>query len=149
DVCGNAGDTHRGGRAVIIARFQSGLQVVYKPRSLAGDQHFQQVLAWINDRGDHPPFRLLKILDRGDHGWVEFVEPGGCADVGEVQRFYQRQGALLALLYALEATDFHHENLIAAGEHPVLVDLEALFHPRNPGVEPLGPAEDALAYSVS
>ena len=39
-------------------------------------------------------------------------------------RFYRRQGALLALLYALEATDFHAENLIASGEFPVLIDLE-------------------------
>jgi len=39
-------------------------------------------------------------------------------------------GGYLALLYVLEARDFHFENLIAAGEHPMLIDLEALFHPR-------------------
>ncbi len=53
-----------------------------------------------------------------------------CASADEVRRFYERQGRYLALLHALEATDFHCENLIAAGEHPVLLDLEALFHPR-------------------
>ena len=42
--------------------------------------------------------------------------------------FYRRQGAFLALLHALEATDFHNENLIAVGSHPMLVDLESLFH---------------------
>ena len=36
----------------------------------------------------------------------------------------------MALLYVLEATDFHSENIIAAGEQPVLIDLEAIFHPR-------------------
>ena len=40
-----------------------------------------------------------------------------------MKRFYERQGGYLALLYMLQATDFHHENLIAAGEHPVLLDL--------------------------
>ena len=35
----------------------------------------------------------------------------------------------------LEATDLHYENLIAAGEHPMLLDLEALFHPRVGGVD--------------
>jgi type 2 lantibiotic biosynthesis protein LanM len=59
----------------------------------------------------------------------------GCATREEVQRFYERQGGYLALLYALEATDFHFENLIASGEHPVLVDLEALFHPHLEGNE--------------
>lgn len=29
----------------------------------------------------------------------------------------------------MEASDFHCENLIAASEHPILIDLEALFHP--------------------
>src|SRR5262249_27900576 len=37
--------------------------------------------------------------------------------------------SLVAVLYGLAAADMHQENLIAAGEHPVLVDLEALFHP--------------------
>jgi type 2 lantibiotic biosynthesis protein LanM len=128
-VDGGKGDRHRGGRSVQIARFSSGLRVVYKPKALAVERHFQELLTWLNDHGDHPPFRTLKILDRGSYGWIEFVGVQSCVSPTEVQRFYQRQGGYLALLYALEATDFHHENLIATGEHPVLVDLEALFHP--------------------
>ena len=124
------GDTHRGGRSVAIARFSSGLKLVYKPRSLATDIHFQQLLTWLNERGDHPPFRTLKILNRDSYGWVEFVTPQTCTSQEELQRFYERQGGYLALLYVLEANDFHSENLIAAGEHPILVDLESLFQPR-------------------
>ncbi|HET7234573.1 MAG TPA: type 2 lanthipeptide synthetase LanM, partial [Longimicrobium sp.] len=41
--------------------------------------------------------------------------------------YHQRCGALLALVYALGGTDFHHENLLACGEHPVLIDLETLL----------------------
>src|SRR5262249_38091433 len=33
-VIGNAGDNHRNGRSVQIAGFQSGLRLVYKPRSM-------------------------------------------------------------------------------------------------------------------
>lgn len=132
-VNGGAGDSHRGGRSVLIAKFSSGFQLVYKPRSLAVEVHFQELLSWVNDRGDHPPFRTLKILDRGTYGWAEFVAPQSCISPTEVWRFYERQGGYLALLYALEATDFHFENLIAAGEHPILLDLEALFHPRVEG----------------
>lgn len=127
------GDTHRGGREVLIARFGNGFQVVYKPRSLAVDLHFQQLLSWLNQRGNHPSFRTLKILNQGTHGWVEFVAAHGCNDPKAIQHFYERQGGYLALLYAIEATDFHFENLIAAGEHPILVDLETLFQPRIKG----------------
>ena len=130
DLKGGVGDTHQGGRSVLIAKFSSGFQVVYKPRSLAVDVHFQEFLNWMNDRGNHPPFQTLKILDRRTYGWVEFVSAFGCSSPEEIQRFYQRQGGYLALLYLLEATDFHSENLIASGEFPILVDLEALFHPR-------------------
>ncbi len=127
-VQGGEGDSHKGGRSVAIAKFSSGFQLVYKPRSLGVEIHFQQLLTWLNERGDHPPFRTLKIINRDTYGWVEFVAAQTCSSTEEIQRFYERQGGYLALLYALEATDFHSENLIAAGEHPVLVDLESLFH---------------------
>lgn len=132
DLEGGAGDRHRGGRSVYILTFNSGFRLVYKPRSLAVDVHFQELLTWLNARGDHPPFRVLEILDENDHGWVEYVEDYGCSSNREIEDFYRRQGGYLALLYALHATDFHHGNLIASGEHPVLVDLEALFHQGSP-----------------
>jgi type 2 lantibiotic biosynthesis protein LanM len=148
DVNGDAGDGHRGGRSVLIAKFGSGLQVVYKPRSLRVDVHFQELLAWLNARGDHPPFRTLEVLDLGNHGWTEFIGARDCSSAEEVWRFYERQGAYLALLYALEATDLHFENLIAAGEHPMLLDLEALFHPRVGGKD-LRQAEQLASNTIS
>jgi type 2 lantibiotic biosynthesis protein LanM len=126
---GDAGDSHRGGRSVLIARCRSGFQVVYKPKSLAVDQHFQDLLGWLNDRGACPPFRQLQILDRGSYGWVEFVSPSPCSSPEQLEQFYRRQGGYLALLYALAAMDFHFENVIAAGDQPILIDLEALFTP--------------------
>lgn len=128
EIKGGAGDSHRQGRSVIVVKFSSGFQVVYKPRSLAVDIQFQNLLTWLNERGDHPPFRTLNILNRKTHGWVEFVKAQDCSSEEEIARFYERQGGYLALLYALQAVDFHFENLIASGEHPVLIDLESLFH---------------------
>lgn len=124
-----AGDTHAGGRAVAILHFAGDVRVVYKPRSLAVDTQFQTLLRWLNGKGATPAFRTLTLLDRGAYGWVEFVAAAACPSPAAVERFYRRQGGYLALLYALSAADFHFENLIAAGEHPVLIDLEALFHP--------------------
>ncbi|MGH9850331.1 MAG: type 2 lanthipeptide synthetase LanM family protein [Blastocatellia bacterium] len=150
-VDGGMGDTHRGGRSVLVARFSSGFRVVYKPRPMAVDVHVQELLAWLNDQGAPQPFRTLKVLDRGSYGWVEFVVAKTCESPDEVRRFYERQGAYLALLYALEATDFHSENLIAAGEHPVLVDLESLFNPHEKGETTAQPglvANQTMVYSV-
>lgn len=125
-----AGDRHRQGRAVMAATFEGGFRLIYKPKSLAADCHLQRLLEWANERGAEPQFRTLKVIDRGSYGWSEYVEAAPCRSAQQVERFYRRQGGYLALMYMLEATDFHYENLIAAGEHPMLIDLESLFHPR-------------------
>lgn len=140
EAASGAGDTHRRGRSVILTRFEDGSRLVYKPRSVAVDRHFQDLIRWVNEKGADPQLRALRVLnreshDRENHGWIEFVHAAGCVSPAEVARFYRRQGAYLALLYILEATDFHFENLLACGEHPVLVDLEALFHPWIRGID--------------
>ncbi len=129
DLRTGLGDAHRGGRTVTLLRFDSGLALIYKPRSMGVEATFQDLLDWIGARGFSPAFRRLGVVDAGDHGWAEVVAAAPCGGAEEIERFYQRQGGYLALLFALSGTDMHHENLIAAGEHPMLVDLEALFHP--------------------
>lgn len=126
---GGLSDPHHGGRTVFILRFESGLRLVYKPRSLRVEKVFQDLLAWLGDQGFSPSARVVEVFDAGDHGWMEHVEAASCDSVEEARRFFLRQGAYLALLHLLDGTDVHHENLIAAGEHPVLLDLETLFHP--------------------
>lgn len=125
---GGVSDPHRGERTVLLLRFRSGLRLVYKPKPLALDAAFQDLLVWLNERGADPAFRPLLVVDRGEYGWVEFINHAKCATADEVHRFYLRQGGYLALFHALAATDFHHENLLACGEHPIPIDLETLFH---------------------
>ncbi|MCG8455715.1 MAG: type 2 lantipeptide synthetase LanM family protein [Holophagales bacterium] len=123
------GDRHAGGRAVVCVGFASGVKVVYKPRSLELDRVFRQLVEWFGEQGLEARLRAPQVLCREGYGWAEHVERIPCRDARELRRFYARQGVYLALLYALEATDFHHENLIAVGEHPMLIDLETLFQP--------------------
>ena len=148
EVRAGAGDAHRGGRSVVLLKFSSGLQLVYKPKSLAIDAHFQELLTWLNEQGQQPALRTLKLIDKGSYGWTEFIVAAPCLSEAEVARFYERQGAYLALLYALEAVDFHYENVIAVGEHPMLIDLEALFHPRVGLVPPEIPVHRVTQESV-
>jgi len=130
EILGEQGDTHRGGHSVTVLVWSSGFRLVYKPRAMAIDVHFQELLSRLNDLGYQPAFRTFKVINKGTYGWAEFVQGSSCISKEEVERFYQRQGGYLALLYALEATDFHAENLIAAGEYPMLIDLETLFQPQ-------------------
>ncbi|HCT58974.1 MAG TPA: hypothetical protein DGD08_17375, partial [Gemmatimonas aurantiaca] len=130
EITYGAGDKHHQGRCVTILGFDSGRHIVYKPRSLAVDLAFQQLVGWAaTGMGDHA-WRQPTHLPCGAYGWSEFVAHQPCADTEGIHTFYRRLGAQLALLFALDATDMHLENVMAQGDTPVLVDLEALFHPR-------------------
>ncbi|MFF3665999.1 type 2 lanthipeptide synthetase LanM family protein [Microtetraspora malaysiensis] len=126
----NDGDTHQGGRAVAILRFASGARLVYKPRSVTVHARFATLLRWFDERAGRMDLRVPEVLERDGYGWIAFVEAVPCQSAAEVDGYYRRLGALLALLHTIEAADFHFENLIAHGDQPVLIDLEALFHPQ-------------------
>ena len=123
-----AGDRHEGGRAVTMLLWESGAELVYKPKPLAADAHFQALIEWLDERGASPRLAVVPMVDRGDYGYSAVVRPLPCETEAEVGRFFERQGQLLALFYGLLATDFHCENVIASGEHPHPIDLESLFH---------------------
>ncbi|MET8622716.1 type 2 lanthipeptide synthetase LanM family protein [Kitasatospora sp. NPDC004669] len=122
------GDPHRGGATVSSLCFERGLRIVYKPRPLGAETHFQQVLHWLNPQL-RLPLRDLAHLARDGYGWVAHViaEPAG--DAAELGAFYHRAGTLAALMYVLDAVDCHAQNLLAVRDQPVLIDLEAILHP--------------------
>ncbi len=124
-----AGDHHRDGRTVSILHFAGGRRLLYKPRSLAIDAAFGDLLSWMRDAGCPVSLRSPQVLDRGDHGWAEFIGRADCSGAAGAALFFARHGALLALFHVLCANDVHHENLIACGDFPVPVDLETLFQP--------------------
>jgi type 2 lantibiotic biosynthesis protein LanM len=123
-------DPHRGRRSVLALTFASGRKVVYKPKDMGTEAAYHRLLAWLNERGAPLPFKVLEVLARPTHGWVEFVEHLPCRDEDEAGRYYERAGMLLCLFYVLEGTDCHYENIIASGEYPVLIDTETLMHHR-------------------
>jgi type 2 lantibiotic biosynthesis protein LanM len=122
-------DRHRAGRTALRAHFAAGVRLIYKAKMITVEAAYWELLGWIN-RGIEPPtLRTLQALDCGAYGWVEEIEPRPCRHQREVQAFYYRAGMLLCLIYALEGTDCHNGNLIAAGEHPVLIDPETMLQP--------------------
>ncbi|WP_433392270.1 type 2 lanthipeptide synthetase LanM family protein [Micromonospora sp. KLBMP9576] len=121
-----AGDAHRGGRRVCLVSFDDGSRVVYKPRDLDVDAHFQQLLSWLNGHDADLGLRTITVLARDGYGWAEFVP---AARPASVARYARRYGSLLALLHTLGASDCHPGNMVGAGDDPVLVDLETLFTP--------------------
>ena len=124
------GDSHNGGRTVAILEFDSGLHLVYKPRSMTIDEATESIMETLNSFLD-PECRLRvpRSLDRGLYGWVEYIEPRPCEDQEEIRLFYLRMGVLLGVVHLLQGNDFHLENVIACGSMPVAIDLETISVP--------------------
>ncbi|MEE4560654.1 type 2 lanthipeptide synthetase LanM family protein [Bacillus velezensis] len=121
------GDDHNNGRSIMCLKFDNGHKLIYKPRSLHMDKKFEELITWINQKNFQPELKYAKSIDKKSYGWQKFINYRACNKEKDIELFYERQGAYTALLYILNATDFHLENMIAHSAYPILVDLESLF----------------------
>jgi type 2 lantibiotic biosynthesis protein LanM len=140
------GDCHSGGRAVHRLVFMSGDRLIYKPRSVAMERGVFLFTRWLNEAGHAPSLGAALALDKGGYGWSQHVDTAPCTSEQGVRRFFLRQGANVAIAHLLGASDLHYENVVAAGEYPIIVDLETLFHEPT-AIDGLSPAS-ALAYRI-
>ncbi|CCJ08630.1 Lanthionine synthetase C-like protein [Methylocystis sp. SC2] len=126
-------DRHHGGRSVLIVEFEDGSRVVYKPKDLRLDVRWRALVERLNNAGAPIELRTPIAISREGYGWTAHIRHVGCADSEGCRRFYRRAGAWLALFYSFVGADMHQENIIAAGEHPVPIDLETIIQAADEG----------------
>lgn len=152
---GDLSDPHNGGYSVQIVTFMDGSRVVYKPKDLRVELAWRRLVEHLNRSG--PPIKLKTacVLADDGYGWAEFINHTGCADVEDCKRYFRRAGAWLALFHCFAANDMHQENIIAAGDHPVPVDLETILQSparkdalTDPEAEAFDIATEKLANSI-
>lgn len=141
------------GRTVVRVEFDCGLVLAYKPRSVEAGATFYRILDRLNDHLPVPDFETPTFLGGDDYGWMEWVEQDECDSEAAVERYYRRAGALGCVAYLLDLTDCSFENLVAAGERPLLVDVETALHPyvgadRKPMETGLGSLRDDSVLST-
>jgi type 2 lantibiotic biosynthesis protein LanM len=142
------GDLHAGGQAVARLSLEGG-EVMYKPRSLRVDTVLDGFLQRVFGE-QHARIRVPDVLDRGDYGWAAFIEHRYCEGEAELTAFYRGLGHWLAVLRLLGGIDIHHENLIAAGPVPVVIDAESLFAAiPKPAAAGCGQAHDAAQALIA
>lgn len=134
-------DHHSGGETVVQFGDRDGRgRVLYKPRRVQLEKLLTDGLQKLAEGSSQlRDWRLPRYLVRPDHGWAEYVHARACGVGGEVARYYYRAGALLAYATTLGITDLHCDNLIAASDSPVPIDLETgLHHRQRPGAPSRG-----------
>lgn len=122
------GDPHGGNDRVLIVEFDTGDEIVYKPRSVEPEARVYEFTSWLTrEFEDVPAIDVPTVLKRDDYGWAELVEQVDHTDVESLEQYYRGAGAVLAVSYVLNVTDCHCENIIAGSRSPVVVDLETVF----------------------
>jgi lantibiotic modifying enzyme len=127
DLRGGLSDPHNAGHTVMLLQFRAG-SVIYKPRPGDGEWEWFSFLHGMNALSFQPRLRAAGVLRRNGYCWMERIEPSPCKDQPAARRFYRRMGGIIGAACVLRAVDCHRDNIIAAGEHPILVDAEALCH---------------------
>jgi len=122
-------DPHEGNRTVIRVRFADNDEWFYKPRSGLQESAWFELLDWINIRGFARSFQILTVVCKDRHCWIKGVRPRPCRNRKEAEDYGFRLGALICLIDVLRGVDFHPANIVGAGDQPIVIDCETLFHP--------------------
>lgn len=143
------GDSHKGGKSVVIVHFENDKRLVYKPRSVKLEVGFNEFLSWINAKLiKKSKLYGLKAINFEEYGYIEFVHHEECSRKKDVKEYYVNMGKLLCVAYLLKGKDFHHENIIAKGTCPVIIDLDALFHSNISMTEEIGASSYMKALEI-
>ena len=117
------GDAHNRGKKTARVEMDNGVTVHYKPHCLQNSQRYQEIYAYLCKKAGISCIEQ-RYLIRDTYGWEKHIEWQCCHTEEEVRRYFFRMGIHLMLGYTLGVTDLHGENVMAHGEHPVIIDLE-------------------------
>jgi type 2 lantibiotic biosynthesis protein LanM len=112
----------------MVIDFSDGKSVVYKPRSTSLEAGFQRYLEFFNSAQPDLCLRLMRVIDKGPYGWVEFVAFSEHTNESESDSYYFKLGFLASILFSINGVDIFFENLVSCGIDPVIIDLETMFH---------------------
>lgn len=143
-VGGDLSDPHNFGHSVQIITFEDHTKLVYKPKDLRLDVAWHDLIATFN--ASLPPIDLkaVKTIACPEYGWTEFIDHTSCEAAQDIELFYRRSGAWLAIFHLFASTDMHFENILAHGAHPVPIDLEMILQASTPEAEQELPETAAL-----
>lgn len=126
DISCDIGDTHEKGKFVVKVYFGDN-QIIYKPRNLYISKAYNDFILWINKRFDLHKLPTIKLILQDEYTIEECVKYESCTSKRQLERYYERIGYYIGILYILNGNDIHYENIIAGGEYPYIIDLETLF----------------------
>jgi len=128
DINIGEGDQHNG-KSTAILLLSENQKLIFKPTDAGISESYFMLLDWVGQHLDMGN-SIYQIHNKKNYHWQEFVSEQHCNTSKDLQTYYKRAGYLLGILYLINATDYHAENLIAHGDTPVLIDHETVILPK-------------------
>ena len=131
-ISNDIADPHNFGHAVHVITFSNNERVVYKPKSMAIDIAWINLINYLNTLNPPTHLKTANVIAKDGYGWAEFINHTACDTPDDIDTFYYRSGSWLLMFYLLSGSDMHYGNIIASASHPVPIDLEMTSQPSNP-----------------
>lgn len=123
----DAGDGHQNYQKVVELKFTKH-SIFYKPKNSIVTLKLFKIQKWIEERSSIRFYRY-KILNKENYAYEEQVRHIQVQTKSDINKFFYNFGVNLGLIYILNGSDYHFENLIAHKTYPVMIDNETLFNP--------------------
>lgn len=120
------GDTHENGRTVVVLDFNQG-KILYKPRNLYIEKEFRKILDFFENKENILEMKMPRAIYFEEYCFTEYIKQSQCNTIEEVKNYFVRYGQLIGIMYLVNGSDMHFENIISQGEFPIIVDYETLF----------------------
>ncbi|MCI2902504.1 type 2 lanthipeptide synthetase LanM [Staphylococcus hominis] len=128
DIKFDIGDSHNDGASVAIIYLNNKKKIVYKPKNLEADLVYYNILKEVSYKLNRN-IKVPQTYSFENYGWQEFVNYQTCDFEEIAHSYYYNLGIQTCLLYCLNASDMHYENLIVSSDSPILIDLETILQP--------------------
>lgn len=119
------GDNHNGEGTALVS-LSNGAKLIYKPRNVSITNSYNIFIDWLN-LNLQTNLKTFEVIDCENYGWLEFVNDEGVNSIKDLEGYYFKAGVLLSATFLLGSVDCHHENIIASGNSPVIIDHETII----------------------
>ncbi|EGQ3409289.1 DUF4135 domain-containing protein [Staphylococcus pseudintermedius] len=126
-VIRGSGDSHNNGRQVTELVFNNS-SIYYKPKISDTTTALFKLQKWIQKKSEIK-FNYFSILNKEGYSYESKVPHIYCENENDIDLYYYNLGIVIGLLYILNGTDYHQENVIANSIYPVMIDNETLLSP--------------------
>ncbi|MEC2433444.1 type 2 lanthipeptide synthetase LanM, partial [Bacillus cereus] len=129
----NLGDYHNNGKRTILLEDKFNNKVILKPVDLKNSILYHSLINQLNKDLNTDIF-IPQVVNKRNYGYMEYINHESCESNEQIKDYYYNLGVVLSVMYLINGSDIHNENIIAKQSSPVIIDFETLGSTLNPSV---------------